>query len=68
MSTGIVTKEEIEASKQVEVKVIDKDLYESAKACVEIHKLVTGKKPQRTAMDMVRLAQQIDEHGSKSSC
>jgi len=60
MKTGVVTKEEIEASERVEVKVVDKDLYENAKALVEIQRLRTGTKPSVSAMDVVRLTEVID--------
>ena len=57
---GIITKEMIEESKKVEVKVVDKDLYENAKAVVEIHRLATGKKSKWTAMDTVRLTTYLE--------
>ena len=63
--SGIITKEEIEASKQIELKVIDKDLYENAKAIVEIHKLATGKKSKWTAMDTVRLTAYLESQKKK---
>lgn len=68
MKTVVVTKEEIEVSKRVEFKVIDKDLYENAKVLVEIHRPMTGKKPEVSAMDTVRLTEVIDsEKLDKSS-
>ena len=39
---GIVTPEMIEESKKIDLKIIDKDLYENTKAIVEIHRLRTG--------------------------
>ncbi|MGE0528335.1 MAG: hypothetical protein AB7G93_22040 [Bdellovibrionales bacterium] len=57
---AIVTKQMVEESKAIVVNVIDKDLYENAKALVEIHKQCTGTKPVTKAGDLVRQWTQIE--------
>lgn len=57
---GIVTKEMVEESKKIDLKVIDKDQYENAKALVEIHRLRIGVKPKTIALDNVRLWTYLD--------
>jgi hypothetical protein len=63
---GIVTKEMIEQSKKIDLKVIDKNLYDNAKAMIEIHRLRTGVKPKSTAMDTVRLWTHLDSLAATS--
>jgi len=63
---GIVTKEMIEESKKIDLKVIDKNIYESARACHEAHRLRTGRKSKRSVMDDVRLAVYIESLEQKS--
>lgn len=61
---GIITDQMIEESKKIDLKVIDKDLYENAKAVIEIHRLRTDKKPTQTAMDSVRMWAYLEEQKS----
>lgn len=61
----IITEEMKQEAKKIDLKVIDKDLYENAKAVIEIHKLVTGSKPQHTAMDTMRMWAYLDSEKEK---
>jgi hypothetical protein len=63
----MITKEMVEESKKIELKVIDKDLYENAKAVVEIHKLATGVESKWTAIDTVRLTAYIESQKKEST-
>ena len=63
---GIVTPEMIEESKKIDLKIIDKDLYENAKATIAIHELVTGRKSQAKAMGTVILTAYIESQQNKS--